>query len=1018
MFERFVSGLTLAQATADAAQTTANAAKATQTSAWMLFAMVICVIVLPFLLGSLLARALRMKDVSMRIGLVLFTVFLALTPFAWRLMQGRSPKDALRLGIDLAGGSDLIFQIDTEKAQQEEKKITPQVMQRLIGAVTRRLDPAAQEQITVRQVGSDRIEVIIPGADREVVEQKKKQMTRLGTLEFAILANARKHQNIIRQAQASPDPVLRQEGQVVAAWREVGWEEKNKIRTQKPVYADPGSETVQRDVERGGQKVRELLVVYEPPKRRVTGQYLTRAYPTVDRQGLPCVGFSFNSTGAALFGRLTRENAPSADGFHPRLSILLDDQIHSAPVINEPIEGGSGVIEGKFSMAEINELINVLNAGALEVPIITEPISELTISPTLGLDVQKKGMTAIILSSILVYVFMLIYYRFSGMVADICLTLNLILLLGSMAVIDSAFTLPGLAGIALTIGIAVDSNVLIYERMREELERGSSLRMAINNGFDRAFSAIIDSNMTTLISAVILYMIGTDQIRGFAVTLFIGLVVSLFTVLYFGRLIFEIAEKKRWITKLKMMKLLGHTDIDFIGKEKYCWVGSAVIIIGGLACFAYRGNDNYDVDLSGGTMVTFQFNEPQNIAQVREKLESKLHDISLERLTMPGERQTGDDGKQFRVRTKEQDLQKVRQEVAEAFVGSGLRRVTMAYGSVGDIPATPTPGKKDAAVPASDVESARFAGGHQATVDFFSDATSKTPAEINTATAHDYFMTELTKLLGSKYEQASNLFEFVGVAGQGMKTGEYQVKRYSKMELKTTPAISHQDVQKLLAAMENTMAASPAFDQVNTFEGGVAEEMKQKALLALAVSFVAIIIYLWFRFERVVYGLALILAVIHDCLLVLGMIAVGAYASRLPFAHYLGLENFKIDMDMIAAFMTIAGYSLNDTIVVFDRLREIKGKNPVITRDLVNLAVNQCLARTFLTSFTVFIVVFVLYVRGGESLHGFAYALFIGMITGVYSTVYIASPAVLWIAGGQGAKLPKRAAGAPAAAVR
>ena len=1014
MFERFVSGLTLAQAT-NAVQTTAEAAKTGQRPAWVLFALVVTVIVVPFVLGTLLARALRMKDVSMRIGLVLFTVFLAVTPFAWRLVQGRSPKEALRMGIDLAGGSDLIFQVDTEGVHQEGKTITPQVMQRLIGAVTRRLDPAAQEQITVRQVGSDRIEVIIPGADREVVEQKKKQMTRLGTLEFAILANMRKHREIIRQAQASPDPVLRREGEVIAAWREVGWEEKNKTRFQKPVYADQGSETVQREVQRAGQKVREMLVVYEPAKRRVTGQYLTRAYQTFDRSGGLCVGFSFNSTGAALFGRLTRENAPSADGFHSRLSILLDEQIQSAPVINEPIEGGSGIIEGRFTAVEVNELINVLNAGALEVPLITEPISELTISPTLGLDVQQKGMTAIVLSSILVYIFMLVYYRFSGMVADICLTLNLILLLGSMAVIDSAFTLPGLAGIALTIGIAVDSNVLIYERMREELERGSSLRMAIKNGFDRAFSAIIDSNVTTLISAVILYMIGTDQIRGFAVTLFIGLVVSLFTVLYFGRLLFEIAEKKRWITKLKMMKLLGHTDIDFIGKQKYCWFGSAVIIIGGLACFIYRGNDNYDVDLSGGTMVTFQFNEPQNIVQVRQKLESKLGGISLERLTMPGERQTGDEGKQFRVRTKEQDLRKVREEVADALAGSGLRRVTLTYGPVTSIPATPAPAAtKEAVIPVADVDAARFASGHQALLTF--------SAQINTATAHDYFMGELDKLVEpngrKKYEQASNLVEFFGIAGEGMKTGEFQVKRFSRMELKTTSAIAGDDVKKVLAGMEKTMAASPAFDQVNTFEGGVAEEMKQKAVLALVVSFIAIIIYLWFRFERVVYGLALILAVIHDCLLVLGMIAVGAYASRLPFAHYLGLENFKIDMDMIAAFMTIAGYSLNDTIVVFDRLREIKGKNPIISGQLVNLAVNQCLARTFLTSWTVFIVVFVLYVRGGESLHGFAYALFVGMITGVYSTVYIASPAVLWIAGRQGAKPVKPPAAPTAAAVR
>jgi SecD/SecF fusion protein len=1015
MFERLLNGLTLAQ-TVDAAQKTADAAKAAQTSAWVLFLLVVAVIVLPFVIGTFLARALRMKDVSMRIGLVLFTLFLAVTPFAWRLVQGRSLKDALRLGIDLAGGSDLIFQVDTEKVRLEEKTITPQVMQRLIGAITRRLDPAAQEQITVRQVGSDRIEVIIPGADREVVEQKKKQMTRLGTLEFAILANMRKHREIIRQAQASPDPVLRRDGQVVAAWREVGWEEKNKIRTQKSVFADSGSETVQREVERGGQKVRELLVVYEPQKRRVTGQYLTRAYQTIDRRGGICVGFSFNSTGASLFGRLTTENGPTADGFHSRLSILLDEQIQSAPGINEPITGGSGVIEGQFTTAEVNELINVLNAGALEVPLITEPISELTISPTLGLDVQQKGMRAIVLSSILVYVFMLFYYRFSGLVADICLSLNLILLLGSMAVIDSAFTLPGLAGIALTIGIAVDSNVLIYERMREELERGSSLRMAIKNGFDRAFSAIIDSNVTTLISAVILYMIGTDQIRGFAVTLFIGLVVSLFTVLYFGRLLFEIAERQRWITKLKMMKLLGHTEIDFIGKEKYCWVGSAIIILGGLACFAYRGVNNYDVDLSGGTMVTFQFTEPHNISEVRQKLESTLGGnsggVSLERLTMPGERQTGDEGKQFRVRVKEQDLRKVREDVAAALAGTGLRRVTMTYGAVADIPTTTTPpaGSKEAATAVVDADAARFAGGHKASLTFSS--------EINTATAHDYFMGELNKLLGTKVEQASNLVEFFGTAGQGMNTGQFQVKRFNKMELKAAPTIPRDDVQKALANMEKTMAASPAFDQVNTFEGGVAEEMKQKAVLALGLSFVAIIIYLWFRFERVVYGLALVLAVIHDCLLVLGMIAVGAYASRLPGAHYLGLENFKIDMDMIAAFMTIAGYSLNDTIVVFDRLREIKGKNPVITRQLVNLAVNQCLARTFLTSFTVFIVVFVLYCFGGESLHGFAYALFCGMITGVYSTVYIASPAVLWIAGRHGTQPARPAPATPATAMR
>jgi SecD/SecF fusion protein len=1010
MIESILNGLTLAQA-ADTA--TKAAQTSTQRSAWLMFLFVVIVIVVPFVLGVVVSRALKMKDLSMKIGIIFFALFLALTPFGWRIAQGKSPMDALRMGIDLAGGADLIFQIDTQKAEQNQKRVTPEVMQRLIGAIGRRLDPAAQEQITVRQVGNDRIEVIIPGGDREVVEQKKKQMTRLGSLEFAILANQRKHKDIILQAQVSPDPVLRQEGRVIAAWREVGWDESKQggPRKQKPVFADQGSETVQREVDRNGQKVRELLVVYELPDRRVTGQYLTKANVTGDKHGMPAVGFSFNTRGGQLFYQLTSEYAPLSDEFHSRLAILLDDQIHSAPQVNDPIHD-SGIIEGRFTNREVKELVDVLNAGALEVPLISEPISELTISPTLGLDVQRKGMLAIIVSSLLVYVFMLIYYHFAGLVADLCLSLNLILLFGIMAVIDSAFTLPGLAGIALTIGIAVDSNVLIYERMREERERGSSLRMAIHNGFDRALSAIIDSNVTTLISAVILYMIGTDQIRGFAVTLFIGLVVSLFTVLYFGRMVFEIAEKKRWIKKLTMMKLFGHTDIDFIGKQKYAWCASAVIIIGGLICFAIRGNDNYDVDLSGGTMVTFQFTKPQPIEEVRKLLEGKFHSISLERLTLEGEAQSGDLGKRFRIRTKEQDIEEVRQKVASALEGHDLYKVQLA--SIGPITAiAAAPPKKEGV---ANVDAPKFAGGHETDVKF-SD-------EITTTTAHDSLLTALDNITGSdgkskKYEKASDLFEFKGIEGSGLKAGQFDVQRFNGMKLEATATIAPGDLKSALTAMQQTMSSSPAFDQVNKFEGGVAEEMKQKAVLALVMSFIAIIVYLWFRFERVVYGLALILAVVHDCLLVLGMIAVGAYAARyLPFTRYLGLENFMIDMNMIAAFMTIAGYSLNDTIVVFDRLREIKGKNPHISGHLVNLAVNQCLGRTFLTSWTVFMVVFVLYVWGGESLHGFAYALFCGMITGVYSTVYIASPAVLWIAGRQPAPATKAPAPAPAAAVR
>lgn len=228
-------------------------------------------------------------------------------------------------------------------------------------------------------------------------------------------------------------------------------------------------------------------------------------------------------------------------------------------------------------------MVEVLNAGALQLPINPTPISEFTISPLLGADVQRKGILALWVSSLAVFLFMAIYYRFCGVVANISLLLNLVLTLGVMVICNATFTLPGLAGMVLGLGMSVDANVLIYERMREEMERGSSLRMEIQNGFSKAFSAIWDSNVTTLIAAVVLYMIGTDQIKGFAVTLFIGICMSNFSALYFGHLVFDIAERKRWITKLNMMKVIGVPEFDFIGKLKTAVTFSVSFIVLGLA---------------------------------------------------------------------------------------------------------------------------------------------------------------------------------------------------------------------------------------------------------------------------------------------------------------------------------------------------------------------------------------------------------------------------------------------------
>ncbi|HLQ44026.1 MAG TPA: MMPL family transporter, partial [Planctomycetaceae bacterium] len=272
--------------------------------------------------------------------------------------------------------------------------------------------------------------------------------------------------------------------------------------------------------------------------------------------------------------------------------------------------------------------------------------------------------------------------RFSGLVADISLVLNLALILGSMAICNATFTLPGLAGMVLTIGMAVDTNVLIYERMREEMARGSSLRMTIFNGFDKALSAIVDSNITTLIAAVVLYMIGTDQIKGFAVTLFIGITMSMFSALYFGHLMFDVVERKRWIKELKMGKLIGVTLFDFISPMKAAVIFSVSFILLGVALLFYRGNESLDIDFSGGSMVTFQFQKPQQIDDVRTRLsETFSNSMSLERLALPDESQAAESGKQFRLRTKEQDINKIRDGISTTFADDKykLHHVTVEF---------------------------------------------------------------------------------------------------------------------------------------------------------------------------------------------------------------------------------------------------------------------------------------------------------------------------------------------------
>ncbi len=898
-------------------------------------------------------------------------------------------KDALSYGIDLAGGTNLIYELDESQAGGET--IDNDLMERMVGAVTKRINPAGTKEIVVRRVGRIRIEVILPGADPAVVEETKELMTRLGTLEFSIVANERAHAAIIRVAKETSGSDVYVGDKLVAKWRPIAPEKDAQGHDIPNKEFSEGPDIAVRQIAGKPEGFKEILIIYEPDEsKQITGKLLKRANPTRDSNGAPAVGFHFNQAGGFRFYELTSQYKPLKDGYHHQLAVLLNNEVYTAPRINQPISDNGIIESGRFTEKEVEALVNVLNAGALPVPIKKTPISEFTISPTLGYDVQSKGKLALWVSSLAVIIFMLCYYFVAGLVADFALLLNLLFIVAVMAIVKAAFTLPGLAGLVLSAGMAVDANVLIYERMREELARGASLRMAIHNGFDKAFAAIFDSNIATLISSVILYMIGTEQVKGFAVSLIIGLVMNLYTAVYVSRIVMNILERSRTIKSVKMLSLVKVTNFDFVGKQMIASVASIVLIVVGLGAFVARGNANYDIDFTGGASVTMQFKESQETDAVREKLEQTFNkNITVEELTPFG---MSVKGRYFRLRVANEGAEEIKQDevvakVNETFPGI-LVKMHLSYGKLEPIPAAKS----------GEGGGGPFAGGHQVSLTFKDDKGAE--AEMATATFRRFLQEQLEQIKGadskSKYPRSESLFDLIGTAGKGMVAREGHVQTFSAMLLRVSPAVSSDDLAAALAAIEKNMENTPIFDEVTTFESSVARETQTAAVLAVIAALLAIVAYVWFRFENLVFGLAAVVALAHDVLVSLGCVALGAYLSRTPIGSLLMLNDFKINMAMIAAFLTIVGYSLNDTIVIFDRLREIRGKNPLVTKELINLTVNQCLGRTLLTAFTVFITVVILYVLGGEGIHGFAFCMVVGSIAGTYSTVYIASPLVLF----------------------
>ena len=603
----------------------AKAARGEDSRVIMMLALVAAVFIIPLAAGHYTAKALRMPDHATRISVVLFAILASTVA----TLSGWPPK----LGIDLRGGVILIYEVDQENFKEMDK---------LVSAVAKRVNPGGIKEVTVRPYGEREIEIIVPEADQEELDRLQSIVSQTGQLEFRIVADRRFKYDadiiaLADEPQFANKKEITQEGDADQA---AGDEEAKDLVVAKWVPIEPkeaprfaSDSFYATRVNKRGQL--EGLVLTD--RYNVTGDYLTSATGSVDQFGKPCVNFVFNSKGANRFGKLTSSNLPDATqpDLKHALAIILDNQLYSAPTINSRIDD-RGEITGNFTQQQVDDLASVLTAGSLPTTLRKEPTSSLLTGPTLGQDTIRKGVYSMVVSTVAVVVFMIFYYRFAGVVANLALLLNVLLIVAFMILFNAAFTLSGLAGLALTVGMAVDANVLIYERIREELTRGATLRMAIRNGFDRASTTIVDANVTTLISAVVLYAIGTDQVKGFAVTLVLGIMMNMFTAITFSRLIFDIAERQRWISQLRMLKALENPNFDFIGKRRIAFAVSAVLIVAGLIGVVERGKGLLDIDFTGGVSVETLFDTDQKIGDVRQKV-AALPDVTVQEVSISDE---------------------------------------------------------------------------------------------------------------------------------------------------------------------------------------------------------------------------------------------------------------------------------------------------------------------------------------------------------------------------------------------
>jgi SecD/SecF fusion protein len=718
--------------------------------------------------------------------LIIFGVLAGCILFAWPL------EKRINLGLDLKGGMHLILKVETDSLPAKDR---PDAVLRAMEILRNRIDSLGVGETVVQRQGENNILVQLPGVtDRETAVDMVK---RVAHLEFHLV-------------------------------------DDDSARMQEALKGSVPEGVLLKTIKDDND---QILI---SAKAALQGSAITDAKVDFDQTGIsPQISLSFNAQGTKDFAALTQDNVGK------RLAIVLDGEVLSAPNIREPILTGSAQISGQFTFDEASLLALALRSGSLPVPIHIE--EERTVGPLLGQDSINAGFKAVLIGALLVFFFMIVYYMIGGLVATLALMLNLIMTVGIMGFLNVmlpnsqvTLTLPGIAGLALTLGMAVDANILINERMREEIDNGRPLAAAVNAGYDKALTAIIDSNVTTIIAAFMLFQFGSGPIKGFAVTLTIGLLASLFSAVYVTRTVFMLLLEKNWIKSLPMLRLIKETKIDFIGKAPIFIIAAILLMTLGLYNLYQKKDTAYGIDFAGGQVQEYRFTNPLSAEDLRKAFKNAgVKDAVIQ--------QFAQNPQNVIIRTPEDTYELVQQTLKQSFPG--------------------------------------------------------------------------------------NAFETLRIEKVGPVVGQH---------------------------------------------------LRTRAFWALLLALLGIIIYVWFRFKHIDFAVAGVIALLHDVFIAMGITV---------------LLGRQIDLLIVTAFLTIAGYSINDTIVIYDRVRENiakSGHKKFVLKDVINLSLNQTLGRTLLTSLATLLVVIAFYFFGGEVLNTFALTLVIGFIAGIFSTMYIVSPLVIW----------------------